>query len=126
MAKTHRNLTTRVATGILVIALATLMSPAAFEAAGTNAAALDCPPGYHPWDQERAAEHRMKLRTLPSEFDEVLEGLDREAPGSKMCISNKHPEEFSEIQTIIADQVSRGAAPFDSVAPGAFRAAVQQ
>jgi hypothetical protein len=65
MAKMHRNLTTRVATGILVVALAALMSPAAFRTADTSAAALDCPAGYHPWDQERAAEHRMKLRTLP-------------------------------------------------------------
>jgi hypothetical protein len=102
------------------------MSPAAFHAAGTSAAALDCPPGYHPWDQEREAEHRMKLRTLPSEFEEVLEGLDSEAPSSRMCISNKHPEEFSEIQSMLADRVARAAAPFDSVAAGAFRAAVQQ
>jgi hypothetical protein len=126
MAKTHRNLTTRVSTGILVVALAALMSPVTFQAAGSSAAELDCPPGYHPWDQERAAEHRMKLRTLPSEFEEVLEGLDREAPSSRLCISNKHPEEFSEIQSLLADRVSRAAAPFDSVAPGAFRAAVQQ
>ena len=126
MAKTHRNLTTRVATGILVVALAALMSPAAFQTTGTSAAALDCPPGYRPFDEEREAEHQMKLRTLPSEFEEVLEGLDSESPSSRLCISNKHPEEFSEIQTMLADQVSRAAAPFDSVAPGAFRAAVQQ
>jgi hypothetical protein len=102
------------------------MSPPAFQAPGANAAALDCPPGYHPWDEERAVEHRLKLRTLPSRFEEVLEGLDSEAPSSGLCISNKHPEEFSEIEALLADRISRAAAPSDSVAPGAFRAAVQQ
>ncbi|MGH2828250.1 MAG: WD40/YVTN/BNR-like repeat-containing protein [Actinomycetota bacterium] len=91
-----------------------------------RATAAKCPPGFQPWDQERSVERELNAPDLSDDFERLLAEMDSEMPSSGVCLSNKHPEEFAEIEAMLGQRVSRAAAPFNSVAPGAFQNAVTQ
>ena len=87
------------------------------------AAAEPCPPGFRLIDAaEIIAEQALPAAT-------GSEG-ERAKPQSQMlqpmCLNNKHPETFSEISTMQSARSSVATAPFKTVAPGAFEAAVAQ
>ena len=108
---------------VAVIALFALALPTAGAVSSTGGSL--CPVGYRSF-QEFQAEERATFLSRHPEFAPILERMDADANAPWSCISNKHPEEFFEIAALEASRVSRAAAPFGSVARGAFRNALQQ
>lgn len=119
-------------TAIGLLAIVGLLAVGVLQATGRSgdgsrhAPEKGCPPGFQPWDKARSVERELKAPDLSDDFEKLLAEMDSELPSSGVCLSNKHPEEFAEIEAMLGQRVSRAAAPFDSVAPGAFQNAVAQ
>ncbi|HYI44804.1 MAG TPA: hypothetical protein VE174_04990, partial [Actinomycetota bacterium] len=110
------------------IALAAFLI-ASFQTAGNaSSGAMEgslCPAGYSSFGEFQAEERAVFLAQHP-EFRSVLSRDVEPSAHGWACISNKRPEEFSEIAGMQAEFSSRASAPFAQVPTGAFRNALRQ
>lgn len=114
-------------TGALALAVGAAILPRG--PGSRTTAAAGCPAGYRAVDErELAAEMRGgtagRSGEVESELERSVEGYRDD--GRTLCLSNKHPEPYGEIAAMQAQRTARAAAPFATVAPGAFRAALAQ
>ena len=84
-------LTRRLTTALCVSSLAALALAFFFVAQPPGFAATTCPPGFHAHD---------------------------DCPG--VCVTNKHPEPYWEVELRQREWISARSAPFDTTAPGAY------
>ena len=76
-----------------------------------------CPPGFHPIGSERAPV------TGRGALADALAGMTTAADG---CVNDKAPESAAEIGLVSRELQARRTAPFDTLRPGAYAAAVKQ
>lgn len=88
---------------------------------GSAAAAGPCPPGYHLVDlAEMAVERVMGASGEDGRQRSPDQMIDPK------CLSDKHPESFAELGSLMEERASQVTAPFRHAPQGAFRAAVEQ
>ena len=116
---------------ILLLAIGTAAALLASHRPGRAVAdASGCPPGWTSHEQ-RERLHARELRYERRNGAEAEgEGEQEEARGEgadvEGCLPRKHPETVNDIAAVNAFRAVRQSAPFSSVAPGAYAAAVSQ
>lgn len=107
----------------LLLTIGALVAFAVARGGGREATAHagGCPPGW------TSREQRERLHAREVRYERLHGGAgEREGGGVDGCVPRKHPESVGDIAAVNAFRSVRQAAPFSSVAPGAYTAAVSQ
>jgi hypothetical protein len=107
------------ALAVALVLLAGLSRPGS--QAVPTAAAASCPAGYSRYADLQARELESAYGKQGAALAALYDHL-----GADLCISNKHPESFAELNRAFIENASELLAPAGAVKPGAMKSAVQQ